>query len=56
MASGGRGDGGGVANKNWLTFIDDLRIDYSHPAEPPLSAEDAAWAATLIAQQAMEES
>ena len=32
----------------------DLRIDYSHPAEPPLSAEDAAWAATLIAQRAME--
>jgi len=32
----------------------DLRIDYSRHAEPPLSAEDAAWAATLIAQQASE--
>ncbi|MEZ4732180.1 MAG: DUF4058 family protein [Caldilineaceae bacterium] len=33
----------------------DLRIDYSHPAEPPLSAKDASWAAELIVYQADRE-
>lgn len=30
----------------------DLRIDYSQPAEPPLPAADATWAAELIAHRA----
>jgi hypothetical protein len=28
----------------------DLRIDYRQPADPPLTIDDAAWAATLIAK------
>jgi hypothetical protein len=30
----------------------DLRIDYDSPPTPSLSPEDAAWAATLLAQEA----
>lgn len=32
----------------------DLRIDYSQPAEPPLSDEDVIWAAKFIARQRQE--
>ena len=28
-----------------------LRVDYRRPAEPPLREEDAAWAASLLAEQ-----
>jgi hypothetical protein len=32
----------------------DLRIDYSRPAVPPLSAEDAAWAASTLTRRARD--
>jgi hypothetical protein len=33
----------------------DLRIDYGQPPDPPLSSEDAAWAANLLTTQPLAE-